>query len=150
MEEIYRLGKAKAIGVSNYMISLLEDMKRYAKIPPSVNQVEFHPFLYQKDLLEYCNKEGIVLEAHSPFAEGKGLENESIKIIAKKYGKTVTQVMLRWSMQHGAVPIPKSTHKERIEENINIFDFEIGADDMKVLDGLNMNLHVRFDPANFK
>ena len=72
MEEIYRLGKAKAIGVSNYMISLLEDMKRYAKIPPSVNQVEFHPFLYQKDLLEYCNKEGIVLEAHSPFAEGKG------------------------------------------------------------------------------
>ena len=150
MEEIYKLGKAKAIGVSNYTINHLEEMKKYAKIPPAVNQVEFHPFLYQEELLNYCKQNNIVLQAHSPLAENRGNENEAVKSIAKKYDKSPTQIFIRWSLQHGCVPIPKSTHKERIEENINVFDFEISSEDIEMLDGLNINLRVRADPTNLK
>ena len=150
MEEIYRSGKAKAIGVSNYTIAHLEEMKRYAKIPPAVNQAEFHPFLYQEELLNYCKQNNIVLEAHSPLANNKGNENEIVKNLADKYGKSPTQVFIRWSLQHGAVPIPKSVHKERIKENMNVFDFELSSNDMKVLDGLNINLRVRADPTNLE
>ena len=150
MEEIYKSGKAKAIGVSNYTITHLEEMKKYAKIPPAVNQVEFHPFLYQKELLNYCREHTIALEAHSPLAEGKGSENEQVNSIVAKYGKTTSRIFLRWSIQHGAVPIPKSVHQERIKENISVFDFELSEEDMKTLDGLNINLHVRADPTNLK
>ena len=150
MEEIYKLGKAKAIGVSNYTINHLEEMKKYAKIPPAVNQVEFHPFLYQEELLNYCKQNNIVLQAHSPLAENRGNENEAVKSIAKKYDKSPTQIFIRWSLQHGCVPIPKSTHKERIEENINVFDFDISSEDIEMLDGLNINLRVRADPTNLK
>ena len=150
MEEIYKSGRAKAIGVSNYMIVHLEEMKKYAKISPAVNQVEFHPFLYQEELLAYCKQNGIVLEAHSPLANNKGNENEIVKGLAEKYGKSPTQVFIRWSLQHRAVPLPKSAHQERIEENINVFDFEISPEDMKILDGLNINLHVRANPTNLK
>ena len=150
MEEIYKSGKAKVIGVSNYTINHLEEMKKYAKIPPAVNQVEFHPFLYQEELLNYCKQNNIVLQAHSPLAENRGNENEAVKSIAKKYDKSPTQIFIRWSLQHGCVPIPKSTHKERIEENINVFDFDISSEDMEILDGLNINLRVRADPTNLK
>jgi len=101
MEEIYRSGKAKAIGVSNYTIKHLEEMKKYAKIPSAVNQVEFHPFLYQEELLNYCKQNHIALEAHSPLVHGEHLDNEIIKNIAQKYGKGCTQILLRWSLQHG-------------------------------------------------
>ena len=150
MEEIYKSGKAKVIGVSNYTINHLEEMKKYAKIPPAVNQVEFHPFLYQEELLGYCKQNNIVLQAHSPLAKNRGNENEAVKSIAKKYDKSPTQIFIRWSLQHGCVPIPKSTHKERIEENINVFDFEISSEDIEMLDGLNINLRVRADPTNLK
>src|SRR3989344_823095 len=143
MEEIYKSGKAKVIGVSNYTINHLEEIKKYAKILPAVNQVEFHPFLYQEELLNYCKQNNIVLQAHSPLAENRGNENEAVKSIAKKYEKSPTQIFIRWSLQHGCVPIPKSTHKERIEENINVFDFEISSEDIEMLDGLNINLRVR-------
>ena len=120
------------------------------KVPPAVNQAEFHPFLYQQELLEYCKANNIVLEAHSPLAHGEKLNNEIISNLAKKYNKNCAQVLIRWSMQHGCIPMPKSTHKERIEENINVFDFELSPEDMQVLDGLNENLHIRSDPTNLK
>ncbi len=150
MEEIYKSGKAKAIGVSNYMVSHLKEMENYAKIKPMVNQFEFHPFLYQEELLNYCKENNIAVQAHSPLADVKGSSVESVVNIAKKHSKSPAQVFIRWSIQHGAVPIPKSTHKERIKENIEVFDFELAEEDMKTLDGLNENLHVRADPTRLK
>lgn len=150
MEEIYRSGKVKAIGVSNYTITHLEEMKKYAKVPPVINQVEFHPFLYQKELLNYCKQNKIALEAYRPLTKGKRLNDATIELIAKKYAKTDAQVLIRWSMQHGCIPIPKSVHKERIEENINVFDFELSDEDMATLDGLNENLRLCWDPTNLK
>lgn len=153
MEEIYKSGKAKAIGVSNYTIKHLEEMKSYATILPMVNQFEFHPFLYQKELLEYCKENNIVVEAHSPLApiadpKSKEYENPNIEEIAKKYNKTRVQVLLRWSVQHEVIPLPKSVHKERIIENIGIFDFKLDDEDMNSLDNMNINLRVRRDPTN--
>ena len=150
MEEIYKSDKAKAIGVSNYTITHLEEMEKYAHIPPVVDQVEFHPFLYQKDLLEYCKENSIVLQAHSPLASGNISRSELITSIAKKYHKNNAQILLRWSLQHGVIPIPKSIHKERIEENINVFDFELSEKDMVRLDGLNENFRFRSSPENIK
>ncbi len=150
MEEIYRSGKARAIGVSNYTITHLEEMRKYAQVPPAVNQVEFHPFLYQEELLNYCKKNGIAFEAHSPLVHGEKLDNEVISSIAKKHAKSGAQVLLRWSLQHGCIPIPKSTHKERIKENIRVFDFELSGEEMKQLNKLNQNLHLRSDPTNLK
>lgn len=150
MEEIYKSGKAKAIGVSNYTITHLEEMKEYATILPSVNQVEFHPYLFQKELLNYCKENNIILEAYRPLTNGKKMSNEIIDSIAKKYIKTNTQILIRWSLQNGCVPLPKSVHKERIEENINVFDFELSEDDMRAIDSLNENFHLSPDPTNLK
>lgn len=150
MEEIYKSGKAKAIGISNFMVNHLEEMNGYAKVMPMVNQFEFHPFLYQEELLSFCQKNNIVVQAHSPLADVKGEQDERVKNIAEKYKKTPAQVFIRWSLQHGVVPIPKSVHKDRIVENINVFDFELREEDMKILDGLNENLHVRADPNLFQ
>lgn len=148
MEEIYKSGKAKAIGVSNYTIKHLEEMKDYALIMPMVNQVEFHPFLYQEKLMNYCKLHNIALEAYSPLAKGRRLEDKNLVSIAEKHKKTVAEVMIRWSLQHGNIVIPKSTHKERIIENINIFDFELDQEDMKLIDSLDENMRVAPDPTN--
>lgn len=155
MEEIYKSGKAKAIGVSNYTIKHLEEMKSYAMIQPMVNQVEFHPFLYQKDLLEYCQAHHIVLEAHSPLApiaDPKTAEcrNPGIDAIAHKHGKAGAQVLLRWSVQHGVIPLPKSVHESRIQENFDIFNFSLDDEDMKSLDAMNLDLYVRRDPTTIE
>ena len=150
MEEIYKSGKARAIGVSNYTITHLEEMKEYAIVLPMVNQVEFHPFLYQKELLDYCKENNIVLEAYRPLIKDvEKLNHEIITNIAKKHNKTNTQILLRWSLQHGCVPIPKSSKKEHIEENINVFDFELSPEDMNMLNSLNENLHTAPDPNKF-
>jgi diketogulonate reductase-like aldo/keto reductase len=148
MEEIYKSGKAKAIGVSNYTMGHLEEMKAYATIMPAVNQVEFHPFLFQDGLLNYCKKNNIILEAYCPLARAKRLEEKHILEIARKYNKTGAEILIRWSLQHGAVPIPKSVHDERIKENINVFDFELREEDMKTLDGLDENMRIAPDPIN--
>ena len=142
MEEILRSGKAKAIGVSNYTIAHLEEMKAYANIPPVINQVEFHPFLFQKELMDYCQKSNIVLEAYSPLSRGLKMQDSRITAIAEKYHKNNAQIMLRWSIQHGNIVIPKSVTQARIKENINIFDFELAAEDMATLDGVNENYRI--------
>lgn len=142
MEEIYKAGKAKAIGVSNYTIEHLEEIQTYAAVTPAVNQVEFHPFLYQKELMGYCQNNNIALEAYCPLSQGHRLQNEQILQIAQGHKKTSAQVMLRWSIQHGNIVIPKSIHKERIEKNLQIFDFELSGKEMGILDGLNVNYRI--------
>ena len=136
------------VGVSNYTITHLEEMKKYATILPAVNQVEFHPFLYQEELLNYCQQNDIILNAYRPITNGKKLNNKIIEDIAKKHDKSSAQVLLRWSLQHGCIAIPKSVHKNHIKENLNIFDFELSREDMEKLDTLNENLHLSPDPNN--
>jgi methylglyoxal/glyoxal reductase len=146
MVHLLREGKARAIGVSNYTIDDLKDILQVSDVVPAVNQVEFHPFLYQKDLLSFCEKNSIQLEAYSPLTRGKRLNHPTILDMAKRYGnnKTPAQVLIRWSLQHNLVAIPKSIHEEWISENSQVFDFELRSEDMKLLDSLNENLQTVF------
>src|SRR5919198_3418877 len=145
MIHLLREGRARAIGVSNFAFHDLKQILDDSDIVPAVNQVEFHPFLYQKDLLSFCKKNGIQLEAYSPLTRGKRLSHPTIMNIAKKYvNKTPAQLLIRWSLQHNLVVIPKSIHEDRILENSQVFDFELRAEDMKLLDSLNENLQTVF------
>ncbi|OGE82642.1 MAG: glyoxal reductase [Candidatus Doudnabacteria bacterium RIFCSPHIGHO2_01_FULL_49_9] len=146
MEEIQRLGLARLIGVSNYTETHLEEMRSYAKVMPTVNQVEMHPFLYQKALAEYFATNGIQIEAYSPLAHGEKLNDKTVSKIAKKYGKSNAQILTRWALEHGFVVLPKSTHKERIEENFDVLDSKLETEDMKTLDNLNENFRTCWDP----
>jgi methylglyoxal/glyoxal reductase len=138
-------GKARAIGVSNFSIDDLRDILQDSDVVPAVNQVEFHPFLYQKDLLSFCGKNSIQLEAYSPLTRGMRLNHPTIVDIAKRYdNKTPAQILIRWSLQHNLVVIPKSIHEDRILENSQVFDFELAAEDMNLLDSLNENLQTVF------
>ena len=131
-------------GVSNYTVRDLEEILQYSKDIPAVNQVEFHPFLYQNELLRFCKNNNIQLEAYSPLTRAKRLNHPTIIKIAKKYSKTPAQVLIRWNLQHDVVVIPKSIHEDRIRENSQVFDFHIEPDDMKLLDSLNENLQTVF------
>lgn len=142
MEEIVASGKAKAIGVSNYLVEHLEEMKTYATVFPAVNQIEVHPFWYRKELLDYCQSRDIVVENYSPLSRGMKLMDPRITAIAKQHGKSNAQILLRWGLQHDCVVIPKSVHQERIEENIAVFDFALSNEDMAALDALNENWSV--------
>ena len=147
-EKLYRDGRCKAIGVSNFTIRHLEELLKVAEIVPAVNQVEFSPYLYQKDLLEFCKKNKIQLEAYSPLTRGQKLNDKKIVDIANNYNKTSAQILIRWCLQHNIVVIPKSKTKKRIEENINVFDFSIRSGDMKRLDDFDENLRLCWDPTN--
>ncbi len=141
-------GLARSIGVSNYTIRHLEELLRATPAPPAVNQVEFHPFLYQKELLEFCVSKKIQLEAYSPLTRGHRLDHPVISQIAARHGRTPAQVLIRWSLQHGLVVIPKSIRPERIRENAAVFDFQLSPDDMKRLDSLDESSHVAWDPED--
>ncbi|WP_019640526.1 aldo/keto reductase [Paenibacillus fonticola] len=149
LEKIYKEGKARAIGVSNFQIHHLEDLLQDSEVVPTVNQVELHPELTQKELLQYCHDQGIRLEAWSPLGQGNLLDHEVLQGIAKKHGKSVAQVILRWDLQNGVVVIPKSVNPDRIAQNGNIFDFVLDADDMRTIDQLNRNRRFGSDPDNF-
>lgn len=149
-EELYSEGKIKAIGVSNFTIAHLEELLKVSKIIPQVNQVEFSPFLYQKELLEYCKSKGIVLEAYSPLTQGELMNNSIITEIAEKHTKSNAQIMLRWAIEKDVVVLPKSKTKERIEENIKIFDFELDKSDVKKLDALHSNKRFCWNPETMK
>ncbi|WP_442596557.1 aldo/keto reductase [Neobacillus sp. D3-1R] len=146
LEKLYKDGRVRAIGVSNFKVHHLEDLISDAEIKPMVNQVEYHPHLTQKDLLAYCQKEGIQLEAWSPLKQGQLLNDPTLMEIAEKYGKSTAQVILRWDLQTKVVTIPKSIKEQRIIENANIFDFELSAEDMAKIDGLNKDERVGPDP----
>jgi diketogulonate reductase-like aldo/keto reductase len=149
LETLYREGRVKAIGVSNFQVHHLQDLLGEAQIKPMVNQVEFHPRLTQKELLRFTKEQGIQLEAWSPLMQGELLNDPLLVELAARYGKSVAQIILRWDLQHGVVTIPKSTNEPRIIENAALFDFELSPDDMERIDGLNQDLRVGPDPDNF-
>lgn len=148
LEEIQADGGAKSIGVSNYTVRHLEEMKDYAKITPAVNQVELHVFLQQPELIEYCRQQGIVVEAYSPLAHAREMDNEIIQNIAAKHGKTYAQIMLRWLLEQDLVILPKSVTPSRIQENIDVFDFKLDDDDMELLAGQDIDLRTCWSPVH--
>ncbi|RAL22100.1 aldo/keto reductase [Thermoflavimicrobium daqui] len=149
LETLYKEGRVKAIGVSNFQIHHLEELMKDAEIKPMVNQVERHPRLTQKELQSFCQNNDIQLEAWSPLMQGQLLSNEVLQEIADKHNKSVAQIILRWHLQHGVVIIPKSTKEHRIVENANVFDFELTKEEMQIIDDLNQNYRVGPDPDNF-
>ncbi|GGA23382.1 aldo/keto reductase [Psychrobacillus lasiicapitis] len=149
LETLYKEGRVKAIGVSNFQIHHLKDLMEDAEIKPMVNQVEYHPRLTQNELKAFCKENNIQLEAWSPLMQGQLLDNEELQEIANKYGKTIAQVILRWDLQNGVITIPKSTKAHRIEENADVFEFELSEEDMQLIESLNQNHRVGPDPDNF-
>ena len=136
LEELYKQGKIKAIGVSNFLPHHLEPLLETAKIKPMVNQIEFHPGMLQEETVEFCKKHNILVEAWAPFSNGQILNHPVLKEIADKYKKSVAQLSLRWIIQKGIVPLPKSVTPERIKSNLEVFDFEISEQDVNTIDKL--------------
>jgi len=149
LEQIYKEGRARAVGVCNFHIHHLEDIFAASDLMPAVNQVECHPWLTQVELVDYTQKKGIIFEPWSPFGVGALLENEALKTIAKKYNKSVAQLILKWGLQRGFINIPKSANKERIIENTKIFDFTIADDDMAEMFTLNNGWRSGANPETF-
>ncbi|MBU7319315.1 aldo/keto reductase [Paenibacillus oleatilyticus] len=149
LEALYKAGRVKAIGVSNFQIHHLEDLMKDAEIKPMVNQVELHPRLSQQALRNFCARHDIQIEAWSPLMQGQLLDNPVLQEIGARHGKSIAQVILRWDLQHGIVTIPKSTKAHRIIENASVFDFELTSEEMARIDALNQNLRVGPDPDNF-
>ncbi len=139
LEDLYDEGKIRAIGISNFYADRMVDIASFCRIKPMVNQMETHPFNQQTELKKWAEKYHIQLEAWAPFGEGRGdmFTNPALTEIGKKYGKTAAQVILRWHIQNGVVVIPKSTHKERMEENFNVFDFALSEEDIQKISGLD-------------
>jgi methylglyoxal/glyoxal reductase len=146
-EEIYKSGRTKSIGVSNYTIRHLEELFSYSDVIPVINQVEFNPFLYQKDLLDFCHKNNVRLEAYSPLVKAQKLENKVLQNISKKYSKSSAQILIRWALQHDLAVIPKSSNKNRIFENAEVFDFEISSEDMDKLNSLDEGFRASWNPS---
>lgn len=136
MEYLYETGLVKSIGMCNFKVNQLEELMKHIKIKPMINQIEFHPGFMQQDIVEYCKKENIVVEAWSPLGSGKMIKKEELKNIASKYEKDVAQICIKWCLQNGVLPIPKTTDKERMKSNLNVFDFEISQEDMEYLNSL--------------
>lgn len=139
LEKIYADKKSRAIGVSNFHIHHLEDLLETAKIVPAVDQIELHPTLSQEKLSTWLKAHDIAVESWGPLGQGSDLKNPVIVEIGEKYNKSSAQVILKWHLQHGFIVIPKSSHKERIAENLNVFDFSLSHEDMEALDKLNTN-----------
>lgn len=135
LTELYKAGKIKSIGVSNFMPHHLEALMK-TEVPPMVNQIEYHPGLNQEETVDYCKKHGILVEAWSPLGTGRMLNNETLKFIAGKYGKSVAQLCIRWCLQNGVLPLPKSVTPARIVENADVFDFDITAEDMSDINAM--------------
>ncbi|MFT0713920.1 aldo/keto reductase [Flagellimonas lutimaris] len=149
LEKLYKQKRVRAIGVSNFLQHHLEDLLTSAEIVPMVNQMEFHPYLVQQDLIDFCKSKGIQYEAWSPLMQGNIFDLDIMKNLASKYNKTIAQVVLRWDLQKGVVTIPKSSKKERIIANSDLFDFELSEEDVQLLDGLDKGKRFGPDPDNF-
>ncbi|KAL6104515.1 uncharacterized protein ACO6RY_14229 [Pungitius sinensis] len=148
LEELHKEGLCSAIGVSNFLVHHLEELKEDCSVVPHVNQVEYHPFQQPKLLMEYCRQEGIVFEGYSPLAKGQVLDDPAVLRIAQKYERTAAQICIRWSIQNGVVTIPKSINKKRIQENCQVFGFQLEESDMAALGSLEDGRHVTWDPTN--
>ena len=150
MEKILSSGRALSIGVSNFEIRHLEELRRVSGIVPAVNQIECHPLCYPKELIDYCQANGIQVQAYAPLARGAYLDHDVLCVMGTKYAHTPAQVGLRWAVQKGISVIPKSVHPDRIESNANIFDFSIDQEDMDLLDTLNENYHSASVPEDLQ
>ena len=148
LEEAVEKGKVKSIGLSNFLKKHIEQILNNCKIKPVINQIECHPLYYDKDTIEYCKSQNIIIEAYCPLAEfHKNLiQNKNIVEIAKSLGKSVPQVILRWHLQHQIIPLPKSVHSNYIKENYDLDGFTLSEEQMKVIDGLNTNFKIDWDP----
>ena len=148
MEEAFKFGKAKSIGVSNYTVKHLEELQGQCEVRPTVNQVELHVFLQQPELAAYCEKNKIAIEAYSPLAHGYGLDDPVLQSIAKRHTKSAAQIMLRWCLQQGWIILPKSVHKDRIADNLKVLDFELDSEDLLKIKGLDKNYRTCWDPTH--
>lgn len=135
-ETLYSEGLVKSIGVSNFYVSHLESLLKNAQVQPMVNQIEIHPGQNQKEVTDFCRQHQIAVEAWSPLGTGRLLQNEILAEIASRYGKSVAQICIRWSLQNGWIPLPKSITPERIKQNFDVFDFEISKDDMDIINNM--------------
>lgn len=140
--QLQKAGKARSIGVSNFMIRHLDELLASTDVIPAVNQIEISPFIQRKPLVEYCHQHGIAVESYSTLSRGQRMNDERIAAIGKKYGKTAAQVTLRWALESDIIIIPKSVHKERILENANIFDFELSEADRAAISDMDENCSV--------
>ena len=145
MTELYRAGKIKAIGVSNFLPHHLDALMK-TEVAPMVNQIELHPGYTQAETVEYCKKNGIIVEAWSPLGSGRVLSDERLVKISEKYGKSVAQICVRWCIQNGTLPLPKSVTPSRILENTDVFDFEISKEDMNTINNFEVFGESGFHP----
>ncbi|KAJ3106503.1 hypothetical protein HDU96_008211 [Phlyctochytrium bullatum] len=146
-EKIYKDGKAKAIGVSNYGVHHLEELAKHSTITPAVNQIELHPYLQQREIVEYCRQKGIVVEAYCPLTRGKKLDDPRLLAIAKRHNKTAAQVLVRWGIDKGYVTLPKSANFQRLRDNADVFDFSLTKEDLEAMDKFEEDLHLSWDPT---
>jgi diketogulonate reductase-like aldo/keto reductase len=142
LEDCRQDGLVKAIGVSNFLIAHLEKIKQTSTTVPAVNQIELHPFFYRKELVEYCESHNIIIEAYSPLTLGNRLDSPELSKIAHIYNKSPAQILLRWDIQHQIIPIPRALSKGHINENIELFDFQIDPHEMEIMDSLNEDYFV--------
>ncbi|RFP66620.1 aldo/keto reductase [Hymenobacter lapidiphilus] len=149
LEKLYADGRVRAIGVSNFLQHHLEELMPEAKVKPMVNQLEFHPWLVQSELQAYCRQHDIQYQAWSPLMQGKVFEQDIVNELARKYGKSPAQILVRWDLQRGVVTIPKSVKQAHIIGNADVFDFELTADELAYIDGLDRNQRLGPDPDNF-
>ncbi|WP_440857312.1 aldo/keto reductase [Staphylococcus shinii] len=149
MEDLYKNDKVKNIGVSNFNVEHLEALLAQVSIKPVINQVEFHPYLLQSSLNRYLEVQNIHMESWSPLMNAQILEDETVNEVANEVGKSPTQVIIRWNIEHGVVVIPKSVTPSRIEENIDVFDFALTAEQIEKLDNLNEERRIGPDPAKY-
>lgn len=150
LEKILDSGRALSIGVSNFQIRHLEELKKVSGIIPAVNQIECHPLCYPKELIEYCESEGIQVQAYAPLARGAYFDNDVMCVLATKYARTPAQIGLRWAIQKGISVIPKSVHPDRIASNGNVFDFTIEDEDMAIIDTLDEDFHSSHVPEDLR
>jgi diketogulonate reductase-like aldo/keto reductase len=146
LEKIYADKRVRAIGVANYLLPFLKELSTYSNFDPMVDQVEFTPWLFQKKLLQDCHERKIQLQAYSPIARGKKFDDEKLLKLARKYGKSPAQIVLRWHIQHGVSPIPKSSNKQRLQENFDSLNFHLSNEDISVIDGFNKDFRICDDP----
>lgn len=149
LETIYKEGRVRSIGVSNFQVHHLENLLKETEIKPVINQIEFHPRLTQQEVRNYCMEHDIQVEAWSPLMNGELLKDETIQSIAAKHNKTAAQIVLKWDLQHQVVTIPKTMTESRMEENINVFDFELTTEEMAQIDALNENFRCGPNPDEF-
>ncbi|KAI8142890.1 aldo/keto reductase [Fennellomyces sp. T-0311] len=150
LEHLKKSGKIKSIGVSNYGVHHLKELLEVCEIKPVVNQVEITPYLARTELEKFCKEQDILFEAYSPLTMGEKLKEPRLVEIAKKYNKSTAQILIRWSIQHGYIPLPKSVHKERIFSNAEVFDFSISDQDMQTLDSFDEYFVTEWDPTRYE